>query len=577
MGPDGSGPGKAGGGFVTALASADMVDPPFPPAFPASERRLLLAMLAVVALLLFLELPGSWLGEPDEGRYAEIPREMLATGNWMVPKLNGVDYFEKPPLTYWANAASMALLGRNPFAVRLPERLAILGTALLMIGSLRRRFGERVALLSALVFLSAPMVFSLGRLALTDGMLTFTMAITLLALHRFLLEREEGGRGAAAAALAGAGVGLSLLAKGLIGVVLPGGAFLLWCLLRRRPRRIFEIVLSWAPVTALLLAAPYFLAVDRAAPGFSKFFWIHEHFARYATPEASRPGPIYYFAATLLVGMLPWTFFTSRLGRRLWFSRRLAKSPDPSDLWWAAWVTVILVFFSLSHSKLIPYVLPACPAAAVLFARLIDGHVKAGEKSLFRPLALHALFWTAVGPAALWLLSKQGDLERYGLSAIAAGGVAGLVLSAWIGAAVSKRRPMAGLAAVVAGWCIFYAAAIVAFPRLAADQSSHDLAVAAKKAAGSDAEVVCYHAYLQGFPWDLERRVRIFGWKGELAFGSARGDQAAWFPAREDFWREWDSPKKMVALLRKKDRPDMYGHRAELVAQNRKYFVVRNF
>ncbi len=566
---------------------------------PAGERRLLLIALGIVTLLLFLELPGSWLSEPDEGRYAEIPREMLASGNWIVPRLNGVDYFEKPPLTYWATAGSIALLGRNPFAARLPERLAIVGTAMLLILALRGRFGDRVALLSALVFLASPLVFALGRIALTDGVLTFSMSITLLALHRFLIDREEGRRGSGAAALVGVGCGLSLLAKGLIGIVLPGGAFLLWCLGQRSPRRIAEILLSWAPVTCIALAGPYFWAVERAAPGFSRFFWIHEHFTRYATAQASRPGPIYYFVATFFVGMMPWTFFTFRLGRRLWPPRGGEARPDPSDLWWAAWVSVIIVFFSLSHSKLIPYILPACPAAAILFARLIE------EKSPMRPLAFHAVFWTVAGPAAFWALWRSGDLGRYGLTALAAVAIAALVIFGGIGAILSRRRPLAGIVAALAGWCIFYAAAIAAFPTIAIDQSAHDLAIAAgnaakneagnaaksaagnaakneaknaaKNEAGPEAEVVCYHTYLQGFPWELERRVRIFGWTGELAFGSARGDQAAWFPAREAFWKEWDSSKKMVALLRKKDRPDMAGHRAALVAQNRKYFVVRNF
>jgi len=546
-----------------------------PAADDAASRRLLFGLLILTALF-FLELPGSWLFEPEEARYAEIPREMLATGNWIVPKLNGVDYFEKPPLTYWANAVSIAAIGRSPFAVRLPERLAILGTAILLLLALRRPFGERVAILSALVFLSSPIVFALGRLALTDGILTFTMAITLVSLHRFFLAREEGRPGQGAAAGAGLGCGLSLLDKGLIGLVLPGGAFLLWCLMRRRPRYVAAVLLSWAPVVCLGIAAPYFVAVERAAPGFSTFFWIHEHFLRYSTAEASRPGPIYYFAAVFFAGMLPWTFFSARLGRRLWFSRRPATVPDPSDLWFALWTSVILVFFSLSRSKLVPYCLPAAPAAAILFARLIDAN-RREERSPARPLAFHAVFWSIVAPATFWLLHRDGELARYGVTALAAVGLAAVPALAWAGAILSKRRPLSGVLVALSGWCILYAVLIRVLPSVAVDQSAHGLAVAARSAAGNDAEVVCYHSYLQGFPWELERRVRIFGWRGELAFGSARGGQDRWFPAREEFWREWDSEKKLVALARIKDRPDLYGHRATLVAQNRKYFVVKNF
>ncbi len=542
-----------------------------------SGRRSLLLLLAAVTVLLFVELPGSWLLEPDEARYAEIPREMLATGNGLVPKLNGVDYFEKPPLTYWAGAVSIAALGRNPFAARLPERIAILGTALLLLGALRKPFGERVAILSAVIFLSSPLVFSVGRIALTDGVLTFSMTVTLLALHRLLLASEEGRAAPGAAALAGLGCGLAVLDKGLVGIVLPGAAFVLWCALRRTARPARAVLLSWAPVVGLAVALPYFIAVERAAPGFSSFFWIHEHFARYATAEASRPGPAWYFVAAFLLGMLPWTFFSSRLGRRLWWSKRRATVPDASDLWFALWFSVVLVFFSVSRSKLVPYLLPACPAAAILFARLIDADVEKGERSPARPLALHALFWTAAAPAAFLLFARSGDLARYGLTTFAAAGLASLVAASWVAALLAGRRPIAGIAAAAGGWCIFYAVLIAAFPRITADQSAHGLATAAGRAAGDSGEVVCYRTYLQGFPWELERRVRIFGWKGELSFGSGRGGESAWFPPKEAFFREWDSSKKMVALLRLRDRPDMYGHRAELVAQNRKYFVVKNF
>ena len=567
-----------------------------PPPRGRDARILLLAFAAVTALF-FVELPGAHLLEPDEARYAEIPREMLATGNWLVPKLNGVDYFEKPPLTYWADAVSISALGRSPFAVRLPERLAVLGCAVLLLIGLRRPFGERVAALAALVFLSSPLVFAVGRIALTDGVLAFAMTITMLALHRFLLAREAGRSGRGAAALAGLGCGLALLDKGLIGVVLPGGAFFLWCLIRRRPKYLADVLFSWAPVTTVVIAAPYFIAVERAAPGFSDFFWIHEHFARYATTEASRPGPIWYFALTFLVGMLPWTVFTGRLGRRLSFSRQRKTVPDGSDLWFALWTSVILVFFSLSHSKLVPYFLPACPAAAVLFARLLDSD-RESARTPARPLAFHAVFWSVVAPAAFWTLYRQGELTRYGVTALAAASLGLVVVFAWGAVRAARRSPIAGWLAATAGWCVLYVALIAAAPSIAVDQSAHDLAVAAERAAqtyagraaqtstagkapgsagGPSAEVVAYHTYLQGFPWELEHRIRIFGWTGELAFGGARGDQSRWFPPRSAFLPEWDSGKPMVALLRIRDRPDLFGHRALLVAQNRKYLVVRNF
>ena len=537
------------------------------------RRRVLLAWLVAFCVLFFLELPGSFPLEPDEARYAEIPREMIESGNWLVPRLNYVDYFEKPPLLYWADAVSFTLFGRNAYASRLPCRLATLSIVALLFVFLRKRFGDRVALASGLVFLSAPLVASLGRMNLTDGVLTFTMAIALLALHEFLAGREEGRSARGAAALVGLGCGLSVLAKGLVGIVLPGGALLLWCAVSGRWKRVREILLSWAPILCLAVTVPYFWAVEKAAPGFSRFFWIHEHFLRYATRQSSRPGPPYYFLLTFFVGFLPWSFFLPRVVGRALRARRTGPE-GLSELWFASWAIVILVFFSISRSKLVPYILPMAPAAAVLFALGL-----ASGPPPRRGLVANAIFWTAAVPVGFWLGLRGGDLSRLGVTVLAAAAAFCLVAFSWIAAILAGRRAADSIAVAIApaGWACLYAAVILALPSMAVDQSAQGLAEAAGKAAGGDAAIVSYRTYLQGFPWVLQRRMRIYGWKGELEFGSERGNVSEWFRPREDFWKDWDSGERLVALLRKRDRPEMEGHRANLVAENRKYMVVKNF
>ena len=532
--------------------------------------RFLLFALALFCALLFLELPGSFPLEPDEARYAEIPREMLSSGNLLVPKLNGVDYFEKPPLLYWENAAALKLFGANSYAARLPCRLSALAAALIVALFAARRYGGRTGLLAGLAAISSILGFALGRTNLTDGPLTFSMTLAAVSIARFLAAREEGKRGAGAAALTGLGCGLAVLAKGLVGIVLPGGALLLWCALSKRWRRVPEIVASPAPIVCLAATVPYFLSVEMAAPGFSRFFWIHEHFARYATPEASRPGPPYYFLAAFVVGFLPWSFFLPAVVRRF---RQRGRRFDLDDLWFASYAVVILVFFSVSRSKLVPYILPMFPAAAFLVARAVGERLE----SIRGPLFAQALFWSLAAPAGLAIGFRSGELQRYGLSIPAVGAALALVAFSWAGFARARRLGLRAVVLTLAGWMVLYAVLIAAFPSIAADQSAERLAAAAGEAAGADAEVVCFRTYLQGFPWFLERRIAIYGWKGELEFGSLRGDQSAWFRPRESFWRDWDSGKKMVALLRKRDRAEMEQHRGSLVAENRKYVVVRNF
>src|ERR1700674_1605132 len=188
----------------------------------APERGVLLASLLLLLVAVWFEPPGSWLAEPDEPRYAEIPREMLATHDFVVPRLNGVPYFENPPLLYWANAASFAVLGETPFAARLPTRLAGLGTTLLVLFAVGRLWGHRAGLFAAVFFLVSPLAFTFSRLNLTDGVLTFFFTATLVAGDETLQARARGRSTFALSALTGALAAGAFLSKGLVGIVLPG-------------------------------------------------------------------------------------------------------------------------------------------------------------------------------------------------------------------------------------------------------------------------------------------------------------------------------------------------------------------
>lgn len=545
----------------------------------APSRGTILLIMAIFAFLLFFQMPYSYLLEPDEARYAEIPREMLTTGNWLVPKLNYVDYFEKPPLLYWANAISLRVLGENSFAARLPTRLAALGVVLVLFFGLRGVWGDVTALLSGLIFLSAPLDFALGRTNTTDMLLTLAMTLALVALYRFLRGHERGEPVSRWAILTGVGCGLAVMTKGLIGIVLPGGALLLWSLFTRRWRRIPQIIFSWAAPVCLVLTVPYFVAVEKAAPGFSRFFWIHEHFSRFVTAEAGRPGPLYYFAGIFLGGFLLWTFFVPRIVRRFIGRSSGAARADflsrSADLWFGLYALVIFVFFSISHSKLPPYILPMFPAVAVLAARaLVESE---SSEPVRRPLFWHAIFWTVAAPVGVAIGIRGGDIPRYGLTALSVVAGAALVVFAWGGFVAARRQGLQAVLLALCGWIIFYGVLAYGFPKITPDQSAHDLAVAARRASAGGAEVVCYRTYQQAFPWILRERVPIYGWKGELEFGSGRGNSAGWFLPRAQFLKDWDSGRQMVALLRKRDKGDLLGHAGHLVAENRKYMVMRNF
>jgi len=361
-------------------------------------QKLALLFLGVFAVLLFVELPGSWLCDPDETRYAEIPREMLASHDFITPTLNGSHYFEKPPLLYWADAAAMAVLGENPFAARLPARLATLGTAAALAVGLAGTWGLTAGLWAALLFLSSMFGFVLGRINLTDGVLTFALTGAFLCLRRFFLEGARGRRSWSSEIGLGFFGAMAMLTKGLVGVVLPAAVAFLWIAVTGPWRRLRELILSPMWIVFAGLSAPWFLLVEKANPGFAWFFFVHEHFLRYATPGASRQGPLYYFIVTFALGFLPWTFlfpqslaFLKPDSAATW---RRTLQQDPDGLFFALWFFVVLGFFSLSHSKLIPYIFPLMPAASALAARSLDrlpawmGRTLAGLACFYLILAL---------------------------------------------------------------------------------------------------------------------------------------------------------------------------------------------
>lgn len=304
---------------------------------------------------------------PDEFRYAEVAREMLASGDWVVPRLDGVLYFEKPVLGYWWIAASEAVLGPSRFAVRLPAALAVGGTALL--AALLARGGGTPAYsswLAAAVFLSSLLPIAAGTTAVLDGPFTLFLSASLVAF--FLATQAPRGSRRRVLLLAGSGfaVGLAFLTKGFLAVVLPSlvaGGYLLW---QRRWRELVGLALLPA-AAALAVVLPWSLAVHRQAPDFWRFFFWHEHVQRFLEDNPGQhPEPWWFFLAAGPILLLPWAPLLPAAVLRL----RESMEPPLRELvrFCTVWSIAVPVFFSLSSGKLATYVLPAFPAVAVLVA-----------------------------------------------------------------------------------------------------------------------------------------------------------------------------------------------------------------
>jgi 4-amino-4-deoxy-L-arabinose transferase-like glycosyltransferase len=359
-------------------------------------RRGLIAAIVLLAILWFGGLEYRGLFQPDEGRYAEIAREMLVSGDWITPRLNGLKYFEKPPLQYWATAVSFALFGEDEWTARLWTAVSGFLGLLFVVFAGNRVGPPGAGSIAGLVLASSCAYFLSSQYLTLDMGLTFFMSAALLAFllaHQGAPPVKRGWMLLAWSAMAGA-----VLTKGLVGIVLPGMVLAVYVLMQRDWRLLRE--LEWGRGLALFaaLALPWFIAVQMRNPEFFDFFVLHEHFARYALAGHNRPGAWWYFGVVLLAGTMPWTPALAAVVRRALSSREPSRLDVERLL--LVWIGVLLVFFSFSKSKLPAYILPALPALALLMGRDVARRARLDMK-------WPALFGAAAGAASLALVLPQ--------------------------------------------------------------------------------------------------------------------------------------------------------------------------
>jgi len=541
------------------------------PRVSSPQRWILFVALLLLEGAVWVEPAGSWLAEPDEARYAEIPREMLASGDFVTPRLNGVPYLEKPPLLYWANAASLRLFGLTPWAARLPTRLFGLGTVLTLLFGTAAIWGTPAGLAAAILYLAAPLGFAFSRVNLTDAPLTFFFTLTLFLARAALLRRDAGRPWASLSALTGLAAGGGFLSKGLVAVVLPGAILFLWCLATRRMRLLPSLLFGPALPVFLFAVAPWFLLAESCNPGFFQFFFIHEHFQRFSTSTAQRPGPIYYFVLIFLAGFLPGVpFFFSSL-KKAW------RRDEPEALFFLIWFAVVLVFFSLSRSKLPPYLMPAFPAGAALAARSLFGQTPAGI-GVWR---LSAFLATLLPAFVILDPTARAWVRDFHLATIAIPSFAVLLLGTWAAPQLAKRSPAPALGALAAGWTGFAVMAALAWPRIPPATDPHAICAAAATAKSAGATVVGYQAYLQGLPLALESPVPLADYIGELEpqFERRPEIREALFWTREKFWSQWRSGEPYATLIRRRDLKEFEtsGVPARVLASSPKHLLLRNY
>lgn len=516
---------------------------------PASRSGWLLLGL-IFLLLWFGTLQYRSLFDTDEGRYAEIPREMLVTGDWITPHLNGVIYLEKPPLQYWATAAAFRVFGQHNWTARLWTALTGFLGLIVVYATGRRLFGRRAGLLGALILASSFLYLGMGHINTLDMGVTFFMT---LALCSFLLAQDRPERVrrrrnwmlVAWAAMAGA-----FLSKGLIGLLLPGAVLVLYTLWQRDWRLWSRLHLVSGLALFLLLALPWVVLEARAVPGFLKFFFITQQFARYLTKVANRYQPWWWFIPILIIGVMPWVIQTLEVVATGWRSRAPRGQFDPQRFLWL-WAVFIFVFFSLSDSKLAQYLLPIFPALALLMG---DTLASGNGRGLRWTNALSLAVGIVLLLTALHLRHMQTQFISHAMftdfanwllaaaAAVIAGSLASVVL--W------RRHALAVTVAVLAlTWTVGYQLVLNGAEAVAPAYSTRSLVRQIRPQLSAHEPFYVVGRYDQTLPYYLKRTITLVAYKGELAFGIDRNPRN-WLPSQAAFKRRWRQDSRAMAMMR---------------------------
>lgn len=558
-------------------------------------RERLAALLSVLLLCaMYLSRTGGFvLQDPDEGRYAEIPREMIERGDWVTPKLFYVDYFEKPPLLYWLTALSFATFGLTEWAARLAPALSGIATVLLTFVLGVRLAGRRAAWLASGMLATMPLFFALSQALLIDVLLTACMTASLFGVYAAHQASDKRGF----AILVAVSAALGVLAKGLVAIVLPGGialAFLLW----RRDLTTVRALLHWQALLAFaLVALPWFVLVSLRNPGFLEFFFVREHFQRFTASGPIRvghpEGPFYYIPV-LMFGPAPWTLLVPLLAASAAGRRAFGAIPADARLFALLWFGIVVGFFSAATSKLGSYIVPALPALALLLGAWLDRALEdeALGRAVVRVLrgALAALGCVLALAALLaWPLHDRlvGWLQVDVVDVVLIAGVVSMVALVLLGSSLvshwlryeDRGRPAAGVAVTVGSLALVL---LVAVEGRAVTKTGFVLAEAIAPLREPGDLLVSYKRLMQSLGFYSRQRIVQFDAYHEIEAGAVTApDHDDWF--WKDFARlerEWTSGRRVFMATDRKHIPELKRllvPEPRLLVQDHRRVVLVNF
>ena len=520
------------------------------PDFFKNNKKLFLGIFIFTIFYLYLAHLGAYhLMDPDEGRYNQIPREMILSGDFITPHLNGVEYFEKPIFQYWFTAIMMKIFGFGEFTGRILPALSGIGCVALagFLGTMM--YSKKVGLLASAILATSCLNLVVSSINILDMALTLFMTSCMVFFYAF--ERTEKKKWLIAFYIA---MGFGVLTKGLVAIILPFGILFWYVIFTKRPRLFLKLFYLPGILAFLIVTVPWFYLVCQANHDFFYFFFIREHFLRFTTKMHDRFQPWWFFMPFVIIGMLPWTGFLVSLFNKRGVIRQTTSERNRFDIiYLLLWFFIIFIFYSISDSKLVPYIMPCWMPLAILIAASIKRFEVANSwlsHSFFINSFLSLAFVFAL--VGYVLSSNYLTIDEF----IAEGGL--LTASLFIGTIASifvwlKTKRFRCTVSVLCIMGFFFGLGLHDVQeQVHNNQSAYYVSQKINELQPQDALIVNYGDFYHGVPYYTNQRVALADFKGELEFGSTHPSGAGWFFDGNELNNLWNSPKRIIIVV--KDR-----------------------
>ncbi len=520
------------------------------PDFFKNNKKLFLGIFIFAIFYLYLAHLGAYhLMDPDEGRYNQIPREMILSGDFITPHLNGVEYFEKPIFQYWFTAIMMKIFGFGEFTGRILPALSGIGCVALagFLGTMM--YSKKVGLLASAILATSCLNLVVSSINILDMALTLFMTSCMVFFYAF--ERTEKKKWLIAFYIA---MGFGVLTKGLVAIILPFGILFWYVIFTKRPRLFLKLFYLPGILAFLIVTVPWFYLVCQANHDFFYFFFIREHFLRFTTKMHDRFQPWWFFMPFVIIGMLPWTGFLVSLFNKRGVIRQTTSERNRFDIiYLLLWFFIIFIFYSISDSKLVPYIMPCWMPLAILIAASIKRFEVANSwlsHSFFINSFLSLAFVFAL--VGYVLSSNYLTIDEF----IAEGGL--LTASLFIGTIASifvwlKTKRFRCTVSVLCIMGFFFGLGLHDVQeQVHNNQSAYYVSQKINELQPQDALIVNYGDFYHGVPYYTNQRVALADFKGELEFGSTHPSGAGWFFNGNELNNLWNSPKRIIIVV--KDR-----------------------